>query len=180
MNSGAFIISVLSGASMVGLGGTGSSGKCSDLPVTDPRLFSGIGNAYSDEILHRARLSPVRLSRRLIDDEVATLFRATQGTLLEWTDRLRGETGDRVPERVTASGDGMAVHGRYRKPCPECGSPIQRIVYAENEINYCARCQTADRLLADRALSRLLKKDWPRTLEELQGAHVASRRQGWK
>ena len=148
--------------------------------LTDPGLFSGIGNAYSDEILHRARLSPVRLSRQLTDDEVARLFRATHGTLLEWTDRLRGETGDRFPERVTAFRDGMAVHGRYRKPCPECGSPIQRIVYAENETNYCARCQTAGRLLADRALSRLLKKDWPRTLEELEGAHVSSRRQGWK
>ena len=145
--------------------------------LTDPRLFSGIGNAYSDEILHRARLSPVRLSRQLTDDEVARLFRATHGTLLEWTDRLRGEAGDRFPERVTAFRDGMGVHGRYRKPCPECGSPIQRIVYAENETNYCARCQTAGRLLADRALSRLLRKDWPRTLEELEGAHVASRRQ---
>ena len=125
MNSGPFIISVLCGASMVGLGGMGSSGECSNLPVTDPRLFSGIGNAYSDEILHRARLSPVRLSRQPTDDEVARLFRATHGTLLEWTDRLRGEAGDRFPERVTALRDGMAVHGRYRKPCPKCGSPIQ-------------------------------------------------------
>ena len=180
MNSGPFIISVLCGASMVGLGGTGSSGKCSDLPVTDPRLFSGIGNAYSDEILHRARLSPVGLSRQPTDDEVATLFRARQGTLLEWPDRPRGKTGNGFPKRVTAFRDGMAVHGRYRKPCPECGSPFQRLVYAENETNYCARCQTAGRLLADRALSRLLKKDWPRTLEELEGAYVASRRQEWK
>ena len=136
--------------------------------LTDPRLFSGIGNAYSDEILHRARLSPVRLTRQLSDEEVARLLEAAQATLLAWISRLRRETGDRFPEKVTAFRDGMAVHGRYREPCPDCGSPVQRIVYRERETNYCAQCQTGGRLLADRALSRLLKKDWPRSLEELE------------
>lgn len=135
--------------------------------LTDPRLFSGIGNAYSDEILHRARLSPVKLARQLDGQEIARLYKATQETLREWVERLRREAGERFPEKVTAFRPGMAVHGRYGKPCPECGSPIQRIVYAENETNYCARCQTGGKLLADRALSRLLKEDWPRTLAEL-------------
>ncbi len=142
--------------------------------LTDPRLFSGIGNAYSDEILHRARLSPVKLSRQLDDDEIARLFVATRETLTEWISRLRREAGDGFPERVTAFRQGMAAHGRYRQPCPDCGAPIQRIVYAENETNYCARCQTGGKLLADRALSRLLKQDWPRTLDELEGARVAA------
>ncbi len=136
--------------------------------LTDPRVFSGIGNAYSDEILHRARLSPVKLAGKLTETEHARLFAAAQTTLTDWTERLRAETGDRFPEHVTAFRDGMAVHGRYRKPCPVCGSPVQRIVFAEHETNYCAPCQTQGRLLADRALSRLLKKDWPRTLEELE------------
>lgn len=135
--------------------------------LTDPRLFSGIGNAYSDEILHRARLSPVRLTRRLTPDEVTRLFDATRTTLTDWTARLREETGNGFPEKVTAFREGMAVHGRYGKPCPVCGAPVQRIRYADNETNYCARCQTEGRLLADRALSRLLKEDWPRSLEEL-------------
>jgi formamidopyrimidine-DNA glycosylase len=136
--------------------------------LTDPRLLSGIGNAYADEILHEARLSPVKLSRQLDEDESARLFAATRRTLLEWIERLRRETGDGFPENVTAFREGMAVHGRYRKPCPECGTPVQRIVYAENETNYCPRCQTGGRLLADRALSRLLREDWPRTVEELE------------
>jgi formamidopyrimidine-DNA glycosylase len=136
--------------------------------LTDPRLFSGIGNAYSDEILHRARLSPVKLTRQLDDAEVERLFRATRTTLVEWTERLRRESGSRFPEKVTAFRDGMAVHGRYRLPCPDCGSPVQRIAYAENETNYCARCQTGGKLLADRSLSRLMKDDWPRTLEEME------------
>jgi formamidopyrimidine-DNA glycosylase len=135
--------------------------------LTDPHLFSGIGNAYSDEILHRAQLSPVQMSTSLSDEEIERLFRATRETLLEWTDRLRRERGDGFPEKVTAFRDGMAVHGRYGKPCPTCGSPVQRIVYAENETNYCARCQTGGRLLADRALSRLLKGDWPKSIDEL-------------
>jgi formamidopyrimidine-DNA glycosylase len=125
--------------------------------LTDPRLFSGIGNAYSDEILHRARLSPVRLTRQLNEEELARLHRAMHETLVEWIDRLRRETGDAFPEGVTAFREGMAVHGRYRMPCPTCGAPVQRIVYAENETNYCARCQTEGVILADRALSRLLK-----------------------
>jgi len=137
--------------------------------LTDPRLFSGIGNAYSDEILHRARLSPLQLTRRLTDEEVARLFDATRATLREWTDRLRAETGDGFPAKVTAFRDGMAVHGRYGHPCPVCGAPVQRIRYAENETNYCARCQTEGRVLADRALSRLLRDDWPRRIEELEG-----------
>jgi len=136
--------------------------------LTDPRLLSGIGNAYSDEILHRARLSPVKLTGRLSDAEIEELFDATRAVLVEWTERLRTEVGDGFPEKVTAFREGMAVHGRYRKPCPDCGDPVQRIVYASNETNYCARCQNGGRLLADRALSRLLKKDWPRSLEELE------------
>jgi formamidopyrimidine-DNA glycosylase len=141
--------------------------------LTDPRIFSGIGNAYSDEILHRARLSPVKQTRQLSDEEIEGLFRATQETLNLWIERLRNERGEGFPEKVTAFRDGMAVHGRYRKPCPACGAPVQRIVYAENETNYCARCQTGGKLLADRALSRLLKQDWPRTLEEMEEARVA-------
>ena len=136
--------------------------------LTDPHILSGIGNAYSDEILHRARLSPILLTEKLSDDQVERLFHATRDTLKEWTQRLRDEAGNGFPEKVTAFRDGMAVHGRYRKPCPVCGTPIQRIRYAANETNYCPRCQTAGKLLADRALSRLLKKDWPRTLEELE------------
>ena len=137
--------------------------------LTDPRLFSGIGNAYSDEILHRARLSPVTLTQRLSDAEVKRLHEATQATLSEWTDRLHRETGKGFPAKVTAFRTGMAVHGRYGEPCPQCGAPVQRIRYADRETNYCARCQTGGKLLADRSLSRLLKKDWPRTLEELEG-----------
>jgi formamidopyrimidine-DNA glycosylase len=136
--------------------------------LTDPRLLAGIGNAYSDEILHRARLSPVALSQRLDDAAVARLHAATVETLTEWIERLRRQNGDGFPEKVTAFRPEMAVHGRYREPCPDCGAPVQRIVHAENETNYCARCQTGGKLLADRALSRLLKKDWPRTLEELE------------
>ncbi|HEY4216131.1 MAG TPA: DNA-formamidopyrimidine glycosylase family protein [Gemmatimonadaceae bacterium] len=135
--------------------------------LTDPRLFSGIGNAYSDELLHRARLSPVKLTSRLTDDEVAALFDATRATMTEWTDRLRTEMGDDFPEKVTAFRPEMAVHGRYGQPCPVCGSPVQRIRYADNETNYCARCQTDGKLLADRGLSRLLKQDWPRSLDEI-------------
>jgi formamidopyrimidine-DNA glycosylase len=136
--------------------------------LTDPHLFSGIGNAYSDEILHAARLSPFKLTQSLSDEEQARLFDATQTTLRAWIDRLQEETGERFPEKVTAFRDGMAVHGRYGQPCPDCGSPVQRVVYAQNEANYCATCQTGGRLLADRSLSRLLKDDWPRTLDELE------------
>ena len=136
--------------------------------LTDPHLLSGIGNAYSDEILHAARLSPFKQTQRLADDEMQRLFEATRSTLISWIARLRAESGDGFPERVTAFRPGMAVHGRYREPCPACGSPVQRIAYAENEANYCARCQTEGKLLADRALSRLLRADWPRTLEELE------------
>jgi formamidopyrimidine-DNA glycosylase len=136
--------------------------------LTDPRLFSGIGNAYSDEILHAAQLSPVKLTRSLTEEEMQRLFDATRRTLLEWAARLRREAGERFPERVTAFHPGMAVHGRYGKPCPACGAPIARIAYADNETNYCPRCQTDGRLLADRALSRLMRKDWPRTLEEME------------
>jgi len=136
--------------------------------LTDPRLFSGIGNAYSDEILHRARLSPLALTRKLDDEAVSTLFQATRATLLEWTDRLRAEAGAGFPEKVTAFREGMAVHGRYGKPCPVCGTPVQRIRYADNETNYCARCQTGGRLLADRAMSRLLREDWPRSIDEVE------------
>jgi formamidopyrimidine-DNA glycosylase len=136
--------------------------------LTDPTLFSGIGNAYSDEILHRARLSPMKLGTRLDEAESAALYEAARAVLSEWTERLRGEVGGGFPEKVTAFRPGMAVHGRYREPCPDCGAPVQRIVHAENECNYCARCQTGGRLLADRALSRLLREDWPRTLAELE------------
>jgi formamidopyrimidine-DNA glycosylase len=134
--------------------------------LTDPRLFSGIGNAYSDEILHRARLSPLALTARLTEEQIATLFKATRSTLTDWIERLQRETGDHFPEKVTAFREGMAVHGRFGKPCPVCGAPVQRIRYADNETNYCARCQTGGRLLADRAMSRLLKQDWPRSLDE--------------
>ncbi len=136
--------------------------------LTDPRLFSGIGNAYSDEILFRARLSPMKLTRRLSDEEIERLFHACQQVLRTFTDTLRAEVGQGFPDKVTAFREDMAVHGRYRQPCPDCGAPIQRIVYAENECNYCAACQNQGRLLADRALSQLLKKDWPRTLDELE------------
>ena len=134
--------------------------------LTDPRLFDGIGNAYSDEILHAAKLSPFQLTGRLTDEETARLYTATRRTLLDWIERLRSETGSEFPEKVTAFREGMAVHGRYKLPCPVCGSPVQRIRYAENEANYCATCQTGGRVLADRALSRLLRDDWPRSLEE--------------
>jgi formamidopyrimidine-DNA glycosylase len=136
--------------------------------LTDPRLFSGIGNAYSDEILHRARLSPVKLTRKLNPEEIGHLYEAARTELMEWTEKLRGETKGRFPEKVTAFREGMAVHGRYGKPCPRCGAKVQRIRYAENETNYCPRCQTGGRLLADRSLSRLLKQDWPRTVEQLE------------
>src|SRR5437764_1414852 len=137
-------------------------------PPTDPGILSGIGNAYSDEILHRAKLSPVKQTRQLSTEETARLFEATRATLLDWCDRIRAEAAGEFPEGVTAFREGRAVHGRYGKPCPACGSPVQRIAYADNETNYCAVCQTGGRLLADRALSRLLKQDWPRTLEELE------------
>ncbi len=136
--------------------------------LTDPRLFSGIGNAYSDEILHRAKLSPIAMTAKLTDEEARRLYEATRATLADWTARLRADAAGGFPEKVTAFRDGMAVHGRYGKPCPVCGAPVQRIVFAENETNYCPRCQTGGRILADRALSRLLKKSWPRTLEELE------------
>ena len=135
--------------------------------LTDPKLMSGIGNAYSDEILHAARLSPVALTSRLTDAEIVRLYEATCSTLDRWTRRLRANAGGEFPEDVTAFREGMAVHGRYGKPCPVCGAPVQRIRYASNEINYCPRCQTDGRILADRSLSRLLKGDWPRTVEEL-------------
>jgi formamidopyrimidine-DNA glycosylase len=133
--------------------------------LTDPHLFSGIGNAYSDEILHGARLSPLKLTRSLSDEELRALFEATRTTLTTWVERFRAEAKGGFPEKVTAFRDGMAVHGRFKQPCPRCGSPVQRIVYADNECNYCATCQTGGRLLADRSLSRLLKDDWPRRLE---------------
>lgn len=136
--------------------------------LTDPRLFSGIGNAYSDEILHRAQLSPVMLTQRLSREEIERLHIATRQTLIEWTDRLRAEAGGGFPEKVTAFREGMAVHGCYGKPCPRCGAKVQRIRYASNETNYCPRCQTDGKLLADRSLSRLLKEDWPRSLEEME------------
>ena len=135
--------------------------------LTDPALFSGIGNAYSDEILHRARLSPLALTQKLSDDDVTRLFDAARGVLAEWTTRLRDELAGAFPENVTAFRSEMAVHGKYRKPCPVCSAPVQRIVYAENECNYCARCQTAGKVLADRSLSRLLKSSWPRSIDEL-------------
>jgi formamidopyrimidine-DNA glycosylase len=136
--------------------------------LTDPHILSGIGNAYSDEILHRARLSPVRQTRQLDDAQHDALYRATQETLSLWIERLREQVGDGFPEKVTAFRPEMAVHGKYGQPCPDCGSPVQHILYADNETNYCATCQTGGKLLADRALSRLLKKDWPRSLEELE------------
>ena len=135
--------------------------------LTDPRLISGIGNAYSDEILHRARLSPLALTARLGDDEMVRLFEASREVLRDWTERLRAEAGQNFPERLTAFRPGMAVHGRFGQPCPVCATPVQRIVYAENECNYCARCQTGGALLADRALSRLLHKSWPRSIDEV-------------
>jgi len=144
--------------------------------LTDPGILSGIGNAYSDEILHRAKLSPVKQTRQLSSEEIARLFEATRAMLLDWCDRIRAEAAGEFPEGVTAFREGMAVHGRYGKPCPVCGSPVQRIAYADNETNYCAVCQTGGRLLADRALSRLLKQDWPRTLEELEERRQAGRR----
>ena len=136
--------------------------------LTDPDILDGIGNAYSDEILHRARLSPLTLTSRLDDAALVQLHAAARTVLEEWTARLKAETGDRFPEKVTAFRPGMAVHGRYRQPCPVCGTPIQRIRYADNETNYCPTCQTGGKLLADRALSRLLKEDWPRSLEEME------------
>jgi formamidopyrimidine-DNA glycosylase len=137
--------------------------------LTDPRLFSGIGNAYSDEILHHAKLSPMQRTDHLTDEEITRLRASTESVLVKWTETLREEAGDAFPREVTAFRDGMAVHGRYGLPCPVCGSAVQRIVYAENEANYCARCQTGGKLLADRALSRLLKASWPKTIEELEG-----------
>ena len=135
--------------------------------LTDPRLFSGVGNAYSDEILWQARLSPVKLTQKLTEEEIARLHTATRDTLREWIERLREETGERFPEKVTAFRKDMATHGRYREPCPRCGTKIQRIRYAANETNYCPGCQTGGRLLADRALSRLLREDWPKRAEDL-------------
>jgi formamidopyrimidine-DNA glycosylase len=141
--------------------------------LTDPHLFSGIGNAYSDEILWRARLSPMRQTSSMTDEQIARLYDATQSTLREWTERLMAEAGDAFPETVTAFRAEMAVHGRYRKPCPACSAPVQRIAYAENEANYCARCQTGGKLLADRSLSRLMHDDWPKTLDELESRRRA-------
>lgn len=136
--------------------------------LTDPRVFSGIGNAYSDEILHRARLSPIAMSQSLNDEEAARLYKATRESLMDWCDRLRADAGDGWPEKVTAFRADMAMHGKYGEPCPDCGTPVQRIRYASNETNYCPRCQTGGKVLADRSLSRLLKKDWPRSVEELE------------
>jgi formamidopyrimidine-DNA glycosylase len=142
--------------------------------LTDPRLFSGIGNAYSDEILHRAKLSPVQLTQKMNDEQIERLFHATRDTLVKWTERLRSEAGDGFPEKVTAFREDMAVHGRFGKPCPTCGATVQRIRYADNETNYCPQCQTGGKLLADRSLSRLLKSDWPRNLEELEERYSRS------
>jgi formamidopyrimidine-DNA glycosylase len=144
--------------------------------LTDPRLFSGIGNAYSDEVLHRAGLSPVALSQRLAPEEIDRLYHAVRETLAEWIETLRTEAGDAFPEKVTAFRAGMKVHGRFGKPCPDCGEPVQRIRYTTNETNYCPGCQTDGKVLADRSLSRLLKKDWPRTLEELERLRKPSER----
>jgi formamidopyrimidine-DNA glycosylase len=143
--------------------------------LTDPHLFSGIGNAYSDEILHRAKLSPFKLTRQLTSDEIARLHSATIETLAEWTGRLQSEAGDAFPEKVTAFREGMAVHGRFGRPCPACGTAVQRIVHGEHEVNYCPGCQTEGRLLADRALSKLLRDDWPKTVDELERRRVKSR-----
>ncbi len=143
--------------------------------LTDPRLFSGIGNAYSDEILHRARLSPLAMTEKLVAGEVERLYQATRAALADWTERLRRHYGDAFPEKVTAFRADMAVHGRYGKPCPACGTIVQRIRYADNETNYCPRCQTGGQLLADRSLSRLLRKDWPRTIDELEQLALARR-----
>ena len=142
--------------------------------LTDPRLFSAIGNAYSDEILHRSRLSPLKLTHQMTEDEIVRLHRATISTLQEWIERLRSETGSEFPEKVTAFREEMAVHGRFGKACPDCGSRIQRIVYAENECNYCPRCQTGRRLLSDRSLARLLKDDWPKTIDELEAGGLGN------
>ena len=143
--------------------------------LTDPRLFSGIGNAYSDEILHRAKLSPALLTQRMAAEEMDALYRSTRAVLSEWTERLRAESRDRFPEKVTAFRGGFAVHGKYRKPCPVCGTAVQRIAYADNETNYCPRCQTGGKLLSDRSLARLLHDDWPRTIEELEERFPPSR-----
>jgi len=143
--------------------------------LTDPRIFSGIGNSYSDEILHRAQLSPVLLTHKMTDEQIARLHAATREVLTEWTDRLRAGARGKFPEKVTAFREGMAVHGRYGQPCPRCGEKVQRIRYASNETNYCARCQTRGKLLADRALSRLLREDWPKTLEEMEERRKADR-----
>jgi len=144
--------------------------------LTDPHIFSGIGNAYSDEILHAARLSPMKMTSSLSEREIAILFETTRTTLLDWIDRLRKDAGGEFPEKVTAFRNDMAVHGRSGQPCPACGAPVQRIVYATNEANYCSRCQTGGRLLSDRAMSRLLKDDWPRTLDELESRKAARKR----
>lgn len=141
--------------------------------LTDPHLFSGVGNAYSDEILHHARLSPIRLTGKMTDAEIETLYHAIRDLLKDWVERLRKERGTGFPEKVTAFRPDMAVHGKYRKPCPVCGSPVQRIVHAENETNYCAKCQTGGKLLADRSLSRLLKSDWPKNLDEMEEVRKA-------
>jgi formamidopyrimidine-DNA glycosylase len=143
--------------------------------LTDPRIVSGIGNAYSDEILHRARLSPVLLTQNMTEEQIEQLYRATRAILLEWTTRLRQEVGEGFPKNVTAFRAEMAVHGRYGQPCPTCGTKVQRIRYSTNETNYCPHCQTGGKLLADRALSRLLRKDWPRTLEELEARYEGKR-----
>jgi formamidopyrimidine-DNA glycosylase len=148
--------------------------------LTDPRILSGIGNAYSDEILHRAQLSPIAMTQRLTPEETERLHAATRATLIEWTERLRVQAAGAFPEKVTAFRPGMAAHGRYGEPCPRCGRKIQRIRHASNETNYCPPCQTGGRLLADRALSRLLHEDWPRTLDELESAVTASRTRGAK